>query len=69
MPPPDPERPLAPYERLRSLHPGGADPARPRREVVLHLTGDMDRYVWSLDGRTLSEQDTIAMAPRSKRTV
>ncbi len=31
----------------------------PTREVVLNLTGNMWRYVWSLNGKTLSEVDKI----------
>jgi hypothetical protein len=60
MAPLDPKRPPAPYEKLVSPEPtvvGSGD--RPLREVVLHLTGDMERYVWSLNGKILSEQHEI----------
>ena len=29
------------------------------RELELRLTGDMQRYIWSLNGRTLMEESTI----------
>ena len=36
---------------LADLHtPSGPLDKRPRREVELHLTGNMERYAWSLDG-------------------
>lgn len=31
------------------------DVRAPEREIEVHLTGNMDRYMWSMDGRTLSE--------------
>jgi len=37
------------YADLRTL--GGAlDQRQPEREIELHLTGNMERYVWSIDG-------------------
>lgn len=33
--------------------------SRPTREVLLELTGNMERYIWSFGGKTLSEADTI----------
>jgi FtsP/CotA-like multicopper oxidase with cupredoxin domain len=37
------------YADLRSLAPN-ADRREPEREVELHLTGNMERYMWSFDG-------------------
>ncbi|WP_183621935.1 multicopper oxidase domain-containing protein [Novosphingobium sediminicola] len=31
------------------------DPRAPQREIEMHLTGSMDRYLWSFDGVTMSE--------------
>ncbi len=59
MPPPDPERPGTPYAELESTEPTTVQGEHPTREVVLHLTGDMDRYVWSLNGETLYENHLI----------
>ena len=42
------------YRDLRSLKPGH-DPRPPEREVELHLTGNMERYMWSFDGKKFSE--------------
>lgn len=53
------ERPMPPYEELRSLEPTGLSADHPVREVRLELTGDMERYVWSMNGRVLREADLI----------
>ena len=46
------------YADLRT--PGGALDARaPGREIELHLTGNMERFVWSLDGVKLSDARPI----------
>lgn len=44
------------YTDLRSLSPY-PDQRPPEREVELHLTGVMDRYMWSFDGKKFSEVD------------
>lgn len=55
----DPERPGPRYDRLRALQPTAFDPARPVREIRLTLDGDMERYVWFLNNKPLSESDSI----------
>lgn len=42
------------YADLKSPAPG-VDLRPPRREIELHLTGNMDRYMWSFDGEQFSE--------------
>ena len=42
------------YADLRSRVPG-PDPRAPQRDIELHLTGHMERYMWSFDGKKLSE--------------
>lgn len=42
------------YTDLRSLVPN-TDRRPPGREIELHLTGQMDRYMWSFDGKKYSE--------------
>lgn len=42
------------YADLRSLEPG-YDQRMPGREIELHLTGNMERYMWSFDGKKYSE--------------
>ncbi len=38
---------------------GSIDPRQPGREIRLHLTGHMQRFVWSFDGRKFSESAPI----------
>jgi CopA family copper-resistance protein len=42
------------YTDLKSPAPG-VDLRPPRREIELHLTGNMERYMWSFDGEQFSE--------------
>lgn len=42
------------YTDLRSLAPY-PDQREPRRVIELHLTGQMDRYMWSFDGKKYSD--------------
>jgi CopA family copper-resistance protein len=44
------------YDDLRSTKPG-YDKRKPSREIELHLTGIMDRYIWSFDGKKFSDAD------------
>lgn len=37
------------------------DPREPSREIELHLTGNMSRYMWSLDGVKASQADPIQL--------
>ncbi|MGB3402290.1 MAG: copper resistance system multicopper oxidase [Microcoleaceae cyanobacterium] len=46
------------YTDLRSLKPGD-DKRKPERELELHLTGNMERYMWSFDGKKYSENKEI----------
>lgn len=55
----EPERPLPPYARLRSTGSTRLDPALPRRTLELRLTGDMERYLWSFNGKTMAEDGVI----------
>lgn len=55
----EPARPLPPYARLRSTGTTRLDPALPRRSLELRLTGDMERYVWSFNGKTMAEEGVI----------
>jgi hypothetical protein len=53
------DRPLPPYDNLRSPASTALSERYPIREVRLELTGDMERYVWSMNGKTLNEADMI----------
>lgn len=46
------------YAELRSVHPG-VDRRPPTREILLHLTGNMERFIWSINGRKFSEAGPI----------
>jgi CopA family copper-resistance protein len=46
------------YTDLRSLKPQ-KDQRKPEREIELHLTGNMERYMWSFDGKKYSQEKEI----------
>ena len=50
----DSERQVLLYTDLKSLAPY-PDQREPEREIELHLTGSMNRYMWSFDGKKYSE--------------
>ena len=54
-----PERPGPPYDKLRALKTTSFNPDKPLREIRLTLDGDMERYVWFLNNKPLSETDHI----------
>ncbi len=47
------------YDMLRSPKPTTLNEELPMREIKLTLTGNMIRYVWSFDNKTLSQSDKI----------
>jgi FtsP/CotA-like multicopper oxidase with cupredoxin domain len=53
------DRPLPPYKRLRATQSTALPAEAPVREATLRLTGDMWRYLWSINGRPIDEQSTI----------
>lgn len=60
------ERPFAPYALLEALAPttlvhSEADEARVRT-ITMRLTGDMRRYVWGFDGKTLAEDAVVPVS-------
>jgi CopA family copper-resistance protein len=46
------------YADLRNLYPT-PDPRDPDREIQLHLTGNMSRYMWSVDGIKFSDSEPL----------
>jgi CopA family copper-resistance protein len=52
------ERRVLLYTDLKSLQPY-PDQRRPEREIELHLTGHMERYMWSFDGKKYSDAQPI----------
>jgi FtsP/CotA-like multicopper oxidase with cupredoxin domain len=49
-----PGRRVLRYADLRNAKRGN-DPRPPAREIVLHLTGNMERFMWGFDGKKFSE--------------
>ena len=49
------------YTDLRARKPGD-DRRPPSREIVLHLTGNMQRFIWGFDGKKYSESTPIELA-------
>jgi CopA family copper-resistance protein len=49
-----PGRRVLRYGDLRNAKRGN-DPRPPEREIVLHLTGNMERFMWGFDGKKFSE--------------
>jgi FtsP/CotA-like multicopper oxidase with cupredoxin domain len=39
----------------------GLDPRPPDREIELHLTGNMDRFIWGFDGKKFSSAEPIRL--------
>ncbi len=52
-------RPGSPYRLLKATRDTSLPAALPRRKISLHLTGDMNRYVWSFDGKTMAQQPYV----------
>jgi FtsP/CotA-like multicopper oxidase with cupredoxin domain len=55
------------YRDLQPLAPPPAG-AEPARTIRVHLTGAMDRYMWSMDGKTMSEAHHPLMLRTGERT-
>ncbi len=55
----EPERPLSPYSRLKALKSTELPANLPRRTITLRATGDMERYIWSFNGKTFAEDGVI----------
>lgn len=49
-----PGRRVLRYTDLQALKPA-RDPRPPSRDIVLHLTGNMERFMWGFDGKKYSE--------------
>ena len=46
------------YSDLKNLYPT-LDPREPEREIDLHLTGNMSRYMWSMNGIKFADADPL----------
>ncbi len=54
-------RPGSPYRLLRAPESTALPAKLPRRKITLHLTGDMNRYIWSFDGKTIAEAPYVML--------
>lgn len=52
-------RPGSPYRLLKAAHDTTLPSNLPRRKLTLHLTGDMNRYIWSFNGKTIAKDPFI----------
>jgi CopA family copper-resistance protein len=48
------------YTDLRATRPG-SDARPPSRDITLHLTGNMERFIWGFDGKKFSEAEPIVL--------
>jgi CopA family copper-resistance protein len=48
------------YTDLRAIY-RGTDPRPPSRDIELHLTGNMERFIWGFDGKKFSEAEPIRL--------
>ncbi len=48
------------YADLRATRPG-SDQRPPSRDITLHLTGNMERFIWGFDGKKFSEAEPILL--------
>lgn len=55
------DRPTVPYPLLRSTKPTTLPKHLPVRTLPLRLTGDMERYVWSINGKTIAQDGIITV--------
>jgi FtsP/CotA-like multicopper oxidase with cupredoxin domain len=58
-------RPGSPYRVLKATHDTTLPAKLPRRKISLHLTGDMNRYIWGFDGKTIA-QDPYVMIKKGE---
>ena len=55
-----PGRRVLAYTDLRARH-RGIDPRPPSREIEIHLTGNMERFIWTFDGEKFSDSEPIRL--------
>jgi CopA family copper-resistance protein len=56
------------YAQLK--RPGGdPDPREPERDIELHLTGNMERFIWSFDGIKLNDSRPLHFKPNERLRV
>ncbi|MBI5074517.1 MAG: multicopper oxidase domain-containing protein [Nitrospirae bacterium] len=59
-------RPMPPYEHLRAVKRTVLPESNPGRTITLALDGDMERFVWTINGKILSEAEPIIIRKGEK---
>ena len=54
------------YNDLKALEPS-RDPRTPQREIEMHLTGNMEAFIWGIDGKKFSESGPQPMVRVGER--
>jgi FtsP/CotA-like multicopper oxidase with cupredoxin domain len=52
-------RPGSPYRLLRAPRDTTLPAHLPRRKLTMRLTGDMNRFIWSFDGKTIAQEPYV----------
>ncbi len=55
-----PGRRVLSYADLRAVY-RGTDPRPPDRDIEIHLTGNMERFIWGFDGKKFSDAEPIPL--------
>jgi CopA family copper-resistance protein len=55
-----PGRRVLAYSDLRAVY-GGTDPRPPDRDIEIHLTGNMERFMWGFNGKKFSDAEPIRL--------
>jgi FtsP/CotA-like multicopper oxidase with cupredoxin domain len=50
------------YADLHSIGKANQEQREPTREIEMHLTGNMERYIWGFDGQTFKESKPVRLA-------
>ncbi|WP_352259758.1 copper resistance system multicopper oxidase [Psychrobacter sp. TB55-MNA-CIBAN-0194] len=61
------DRKVLTYDQLRSVDEAiFAEQRQPTREIELHLTGNMERYIWALDGVMFKDATPVNIKPNER---
>jgi FtsP/CotA-like multicopper oxidase with cupredoxin domain len=54
------------YADLHSIGKANQEQREPTREIEMHLTGNMERYIWGFDGLTFKESKPVRLAKNER---
>ncbi|MEL0619605.1 copper resistance system multicopper oxidase [Psychrobacter proteolyticus] len=61
------DRKVLTYDQLRSVDEAiFAEQRKPTREIEIHLTGNMERYIWALDGVMFKDATPVNIKPNER---